>query len=353
MSFKRVVTVALAASLGTSVMCIGVAQASPGQSVTSISGGATAVGLAQSLAGAGVVISNVTYTGDPHAAGEFSGMSAAGIDSGVALSSGAVATEATYTSSLLGPNTSDSTSGSFGLPGDTDLNTLIAPDVTYDAAVLEFDFTSTLPQISFDYVFGSDEYNEFVNQYNDVFAFYVNGVNCATVGTPPTPVSIDTINTSSNPSLYRNNDPSDLVPPPIDTELDGLSTVLTCAASVNPAATNHLKLAIADTRDGSLDAAVLIKSGSLQANDPPTAVNDSYSVSQGTVLTVTAPGVLANDTDPQSDSLTSSLSSGRQAEPSRSAGMGASPTHRTPASVVPTPSRTWQTTVPQIPMWPP
>ncbi|MFC1980932.1 Ig-like domain-containing protein [Chloroflexota bacterium] len=40
-------------------------------------------------------------------------------------------------------------------------------------------------------------------------------------------------------------------------------------------------------------------------NDAPVANNDSYSTSEGTVLTVAAPGVLGNDSDPDGDSLTS------------------------------------------------
>jgi hypothetical protein len=43
---------------------------------------------------------------------------------------------------------------------------------------------------------------------------------------------------------------------------------------------------------------------------PPHAVNDSYSVFAGNTLTVAAPGVLANDTDPDGDPLTAVLVSG-------------------------------------------
>jgi VCBS repeat-containing protein len=42
-------------------------------------------------------------------------------------------------------------------------------------------------------------------------------------------------------------------------------------------------------------------------NDFPTAVADSYSVNEDTVLTVAAPGVLANDSDVDGDSLTATL----------------------------------------------
>lgn len=45
-------------------------------------------------------------------------------------------------------------------------------------------------------------------------------------------------------------------------------------------------------------------------NAAPTAANDSYGVSAGSVLTVGAPGVLANDNDPDGDALTAVLATG-------------------------------------------
>jgi len=44
-----------------------------------------------------------------------------------------------------------------------------------------------------------------------------------------------------------------------------------------------------------------------QANRPPLATNDSYSTNQNTALTVPAPGVLGNDTDPDGNPLTAAL----------------------------------------------
>jgi Bacterial cadherin-like domain len=45
-------------------------------------------------------------------------------------------------------------------------------------------------------------------------------------------------------------------------------------------------------------------------NQPPVAVNDAYSTDEDTPLTVSAPGVLANDTDADGDPLTAVLVSG-------------------------------------------
>ena len=42
-------------------------------------------------------------------------------------------------------------------------------------------------------------------------------------------------------------------------------------------------------------------------NDPPVAVGESYSVTSGTVLNVSAPGVLGNDSDIDSASLQAQL----------------------------------------------
>jgi uncharacterized repeat protein (TIGR01451 family) len=45
-------------------------------------------------------------------------------------------------------------------------------------------------------------------------------------------------------------------------------------------------------------------------NDPPLAVDDAYTTTRDTPLTVVAPGVLGNDTDPDSTSLTATLKAG-------------------------------------------
>jgi hypothetical protein len=48
--------------------------------------------------------------------------------------------------------------------------------------VLEFEFTADAEAVFFEYVFASDEYNEYVNsQFNDTFAFFINGTNCAVI----------------------------------------------------------------------------------------------------------------------------------------------------------------------------
>ena len=50
--------------------------------------------------------------------------------------------------------------------------------------------------------------------------------------------------------------------------MDGLTTVLTCAAAVNANQTNTMKLAIADVGDSSYDSNVFIEAGSLTTQPP-------------------------------------------------------------------------------------
>jgi hypothetical protein len=250
-------------------------EANPGLSVQDLNHGVTAPDLANALVGTGVTISNVTYTGANNAAGAFAGGTGIiGFDSGVILGSGRVQTTADphdpCSKGVEGPNECDANTTENFTPGDLQLDAL-SGFTTFDAAILEFDFVPQFSTVQFSYVFSSDEYNEFVNsEFNDVFGFFVNGTNCATVGDPPQPVSINTINggnpfgtSATNPSLYRNNDPDDPGPPTIDTEMDGLTVVLTCSATVNAGTSNHMKLAIADASDDVLDSNVLIRAGSL------------------------------------------------------------------------------------------
>src|SRR5262249_10241248 len=43
------------------------------------------------------------------------------------------------------------------------------------------------------------------------------------------------------------------------------------------------------------------------SSNPPTATNDSYSVNEDTTLSVAAPGILTNDSDPDGDALSADL----------------------------------------------
>ena len=234
-----------------------------GIAVQDMTQGVTPLQLAQALAGPGVAISNVTYTGANGAGALFSADSAVlGVKSGIILSTGSAA-------GVLGPNLLDDMSTDWGLPGDAQLTTLVGGNQTFDASVLQFDLVPDSSTIYIGaYVFGSEEYDVFVgSDFNDAMAFYVNGTNCALVGGQP--VSINAINNgypygtppASNPSLYRDN--TSASGKTINTELNGVTRVLQCAAAVNKGVTNHIKLAIADTYDGLYDSDVFIGGGAL------------------------------------------------------------------------------------------
>src|SRR5438094_6925311 len=265
------------------------ALASPGLVVSDLNQpGVTPTVLAQSLVGSGVTISNITYTGSNRAAGKFSGgATIIGFDSGVVLASGKVQTYPTDSAcsrGVEGPNLCHEGTGlvppgssgganttNFGAGGDADL-TALAGFSTFDATILQFDFVPMGATVQFQYVFSSEEYSDYSNTpYNDVFGFFINGSsgNCATTPTNQ-PVSVNTINngndvggdvTPHNVALFRDNvRPAG---PTIDTQMDGLTVVLTCKATVMANQTNHMKLAIADASDSVLDSAVFIQAGSL------------------------------------------------------------------------------------------
>ncbi len=219
--------------------------------------GVTALALAQEIAGPGVTVVSASFAGDNKQAGLFAGpgvTDAIGISDGVVLSSGNIADAA-------GPNGSSGTSTGFGKPGDTFLNTLVAPLTTRDASVLEMTFVPVSNDLQINYVFASEEYREYVDSsFNDVFAFQVNGTNCATVATTtgtPEPVTINTINDHKNAQLYIDNPTGSGA---YDTEFDGFTQVLTCFATVTPGVNNTLHLAVADTSDSILDSAVFLES---------------------------------------------------------------------------------------------
>lgn len=206
---------------------------------------------------AGSFVRNCQYSGAAEAAGLFVDGKASGfdIDAGIMLSTGKV-------SDAVGPNLSNGKTFNYNTVGDADLNTLSGTGDSRDAAVLEFDFQAQGEALSFQYVFASEEYNEFVNSnFRDVFGFFLNNLNTPTQKTNLTSVSINSINKSNNAAQFINNDFKDFNQvAPFATEYDGFTTLIQASAPLIAGETYHMKLAIADVRDSSFDSAVLIKS---------------------------------------------------------------------------------------------
>lgn len=227
----------------------------------SVIGGVAVTDLVYKIVGTNVPVQNVKYRGAPQAAGTFSGgQSIFGISDGVILSTGSAA-------GVVGPNGdnyTDNVSVDNGMPGDTDLDGLLAGESaqTHDAAVLEFDFKPSTDHITFQYLLASEEYTEYLN-YHDVIGLFVNNVNQAWIPGTNTPVSVGTINPNINSQYYHDNTVIDQTyGAPYYTTMDGFTSVFTAESPVRPGDWNHVKIAIADFGDSGWDSNLFIKADS-------------------------------------------------------------------------------------------
>jgi len=228
--------------------------------------------LANTILGTGITITNATIAaGGATQFGTFgNGASVGGgfFNSGIILSTGNVGL-------APGPNTEDSNGVDVGGPGDAALAALAGVE-TFDAAVLEITFTSAGGDLFFNYIFASEEYNEFANSdVNDTFAMFVDGVNVALIPGTALPVSINTVNggnpfgvDAQNPQFFNNNDLDD-GGPFFDIEYDGFTTVFQAVVLGLSAGEHTLRIAIADGGDPIYDSAVFIQAGSLSDTPDP------------------------------------------------------------------------------------
>jgi len=222
--------------------------------------------LANTLVGPGITVSNAAINCPAGASGTFSNGNTTniGLTNGVLMSSGLIST-------AIGPNNSQSASGSLAGAGDADLDAL-SGFTTHDACVLEFDFEAVANQVSISYVFGSEEYLEYVGtSFNDVFGFLVSGPNPGggnyvnqNIALVPVnaPVTINTVNTGANPALYIDNPPGGGT----TIQYDGFTVALTATLAIVPCATYHFKLAIADASDFIYDSGVFLDEASFQSS---------------------------------------------------------------------------------------
>ncbi|CAH1000748.1 hypothetical protein LEM8419_01865 [Neolewinella maritima] len=225
-------------------------------------------------------IFNVQAIGENQAGiGYFEGQSdIVGFERGIILSTGKITDAA-------GPNdTRDKGTRLTGPTNDQDLD-LVDKNGVFDRSGLEFDFIPLESTVTFRYVFASEEYCEFVGaKFNDIFGFFISGpgytgtfsnnaVNVARVPGTSSPVTVNSINDEKNKQFFLDNTPTPGGAgscrgatgnsPRIQTvQFDGQTTVLTATLRVQPCATYHIRLVIADIADDELDSAVFLEGGS-------------------------------------------------------------------------------------------
>jgi hypothetical protein len=222
------------------------------------------------LIGSGLSYDNVVYTGNDISRGTFwGGPGNIGVSNGIILTSGNVTV-------APGPNNNGGAGADADQEGDIDLTT-IAGIPTFDACVLEFDFVPEYNYTWFDYVFCSEEYHEYVNQFNDAFGFFISGPgisgpysnnskNIAQIPLSSVPVSINTVNcgnpydcsqSCTNCQFFVNNPQGAAF-----TQYDAFTTVLTALAETVPMQTYHIKLTIGDGYDHVFDSGVFLQASS-------------------------------------------------------------------------------------------
>ncbi len=203
-----------------------------------------------------------------------------GLEKGLLLTSGSapnVANPATFF-----------TSGFTGSGGDDDLDYLSTingnSSTSQDACVVEMEVFAATDEITFEYIFGSEEYPEYAGtNFNDIFAFLVSGpgivgdpniANQLNIATLPdgTFIQINSVNDGVNWEYYRDNSNSQNVSyDGLTSDSMGIKKSLTARVSTIPCNTYKLKFAIADRGDTSFDSGVFISE--IKGGSPQLGVN--------------------------------------------------------------------------------
>lgn len=231
------------------------------------------------LLGEGVTATNITYTGGISQLGFLeNGSSVFSVDAGLMLNTDNAMCADFCTDCLGDGNDPDLLSVANSVPPL--IGQSFSVSSVNDLCVIEFDFEAGGDSISFNYVFGSDEYLTWVNSsYNDIFAFFLSGpgisgpfaapagfpdgaINIAQVpdSDPLLPITISSVNNVTNSQYYVNN------PSQQGICINGYTTTFTAEAAVQCGQTYHIKLAIADGTDNALESFVLLEAGSFSSN---------------------------------------------------------------------------------------
>lgn len=220
-----------------------------------------------------VSVSNFSASGGNFGTGELSygyfnsNGSAFPFSEGIILSTGKL-------NSAIGPNSNFSDDGTgIGWTGDSDLNLALGLSNTFNASVLEFDFVPNANNISFEYIFSSEQYllNPSSGQCNftDGFAFLLKEAtattyqNLALIPGTTTPVRVNTVRGSGTICPPANETFFDAFNTgSYPTTYDGQTTILTAQSVVTPGTLYHIKLVIADEGNARFDSGIFLRAGS-------------------------------------------------------------------------------------------
>jgi len=267
--------------LTLSILSFFVVFCSFGQLTTSVN---TAGSLVQNvLLGPGVTVSNIQYNGVATAIGSFNATGTnLGISSGIVMTTGTIYNNG---SGPQGPNNVGNSGVNNNSPGLPLLTNLVNGAQTFNAAVLQFDFIPYSDTVKFKYVFGSEEYPEFVNAgFNDVFGFFISGPGISgqqNIAKLPggTPVTIDNVNSGANGSYFVYNGTGSESPYNSSAsyiQYDGFTKPLEAVSKVQCGETYHLIIAVADAGDGIYDSGIFLEANSLKSQMP---IDISYNLS--------------------------------------------------------------------------
>jgi gliding motility-associated-like protein len=204
-----------------------------------------------------------------------------------------------------GPNNNLVDEGAIGWTGDADLQQALGIGNTFNATVLEFDFRPLTSQISFDYIFASEEYSGTAPcRYSDGFAFLLKPVgsslpyeNLAVLPNTNTPVLVTTVHPEISGSCPAINEAyfGGFNPSNYPTNFNGQTVVLTAKSNVIPGTTYHIKLVIADEENIRYDSAIFLGARSFRVGtdigpDRLISSNNPLCVGQTYPLDATEPG---------------------------------------------------------------
>ncbi|SHE80524.1 PKD domain-containing protein, partial [Psychroflexus salarius] len=220
-------------------------------------------------------VSNINFTGNPNAPsiGFFdNNNSEFPIESGIVFNNGNI-------NNVEGPNQGIQSDGGWNntVNSEPELSAFI-PSISgssNDESVLTFDFEAVSETLSFDFIFASEEYENYQcnDTFADAFVFILtdqngNQENLALVPGTTDPISVTTVSPGTqtgcspvNADFFGEEYFGD-VEPVAPIEYQGRTVVLTASTNINPGEVYNIKMIIADRGDSAYDSAIFLSAGS-------------------------------------------------------------------------------------------